>query len=171
MGQSAFLYMLTSSWASTSCWIFSLFSTECCWLLCQRSNNHMGMGLILGLQFYSIELPVCLCMNTICCCCCFSFHYCYSKAWGQEWWFPQRFFYCCRMDDFFYYVNPPSPWAWEIFPSCEFLFNFFLQRLKVLVILNFSLNGERHTKVFYFVCDYCERCPFIISFSSHLSFV
>ena len=37
---------------------------------------------------------------------------------------------CFRQDRHFYYINPANPWAWEIFPSSEISFNFFLQRLE-----------------------------------------
>ena len=47
------------------------------------------MGLYLGLQFYSIDLPTCLYTNTkqflsllLC-----------NTAWGQGWWFPQKLVY------------------------------------------------------------------------------
>jgi hypothetical protein len=32
---------------------------------CQRSNDHKCVGSFLGLQFYSIDLPVCRCTNTV----------------------------------------------------------------------------------------------------------
>jgi hypothetical protein len=57
------------------------------WLLCQRASEHRCVGSFLGFQFYSIDLPVCLCTNTMLC----------STAWGQEWWFPQNFFYCWEL--------------------------------------------------------------------------
>ena len=41
------------------------FSTVWFWLLYQRSSNHRCVGLFLDLQFYSIDLPVCLCTNTM----------------------------------------------------------------------------------------------------------
>ena len=37
-------------------------------------------------------------------------------------------------DNHFYYINPPNPGAWEIFPSSEIFLDFFLQRLEVLVM-------------------------------------
>jgi hypothetical protein len=40
-------------------------------------------------------------------------------------------------DSHFYNVDPANPWAWEIFPSCEIFFNFFLQRFEVLIITIF----------------------------------
>jgi hypothetical protein len=39
-------------------------------------------------------------------------------------------------------------------------FNFFLQRLEVLVILIFHFLSYSHTKVFYIICYYCEGCCF-----------
>ena len=47
------------------------FSTVYFWLLCQRSNDHRCVGLFLGLQFYSIDLPACFCTNKL-----FFYHYC-----------------------------------------------------------------------------------------------
>ena len=43
---------------------------------------------------------------------------------------------CFLQDSHFYYIDPANPLAWEIFPSSEILFNFFLQRLDVLIIQN-----------------------------------
>jgi hypothetical protein len=44
----------------------------------------------------------------------------------------------------------------SIFPFSEFFFDFFLQRLEVLVIQIFHLFG--YTKIVYNACDYCEGC-------------
>jgi hypothetical protein len=33
-------------------------------LLCQRLSEHRCVGLFMGLQFYFIDLPTCLCTNT-----------------------------------------------------------------------------------------------------------
>jgi hypothetical protein len=41
---------------------------------------------------------------------------------------------CFQQDSHFYYINPANPLTWEIFPPSEIFFNFFLQRLKVLII-------------------------------------
>jgi hypothetical protein len=41
------------------------FSTGWFWLLCQRSGDHGCVGSSLGLQFYAIDLPICLCTNTM----------------------------------------------------------------------------------------------------------
>ena len=41
-------------------------------------------------------------------------------------------------DGHFYYINAANPRSWEIFPFSE-VFDFFLQRLEVLVIQIFSL--------------------------------
>ena len=43
----------------------SLFITGQLWLLCQISSDHSCVDSFLGLQFYSIDLPACLCTNTI----------------------------------------------------------------------------------------------------------
>jgi hypothetical protein len=78
----AFFYMLTNSWASTICLKCCLFSTGWFYLLCQRSSDHRCVGSFLGLQPYSIGLPVCLCTNTI------QFlsllHFIINTAWGQR---------------------------------------------------------------------------------------
>ena len=57
----------------------------------------------------------------------------------------------------FYYVDPPSPRAGEIFPFSGILLNFFLQRLKVLVKYVFHFLGQSYPKIFYAVCGYRER--------------
>jgi hypothetical protein len=41
----------------------------------------------------------------------------------------------------FCYINLANLWAWEIFPSSKMFFDFFLQRLEVLVIQIFHLLG------------------------------
>jgi hypothetical protein len=41
----------------------------------------------------------------------------------------------------FYYINPANPSAWEIFSSSEISFDFFLERLEVLVIQFIHLLG------------------------------
>jgi hypothetical protein len=66
--------------------MLSFFPTGWFWLLCQRPSDHQ----CLGLQFYSVDLPACLCTNTMQF---LSLLPC-STAWGQGWWFPQKFFYC-----------------------------------------------------------------------------
>ena len=48
------------------------------------------VGSFLGLQFCSIDLPVCHYTNTMQ----FLSQLLCSTAWGQAWWFHQRFFYC-----------------------------------------------------------------------------
>jgi hypothetical protein len=42
----------------------AFFSSGWLLLLCQRSSDHRCMGLFLGLQFYSIDLPACLSIDT-----------------------------------------------------------------------------------------------------------
>ena len=49
--------------------------------------------------------------------------------------------YCLLQDGYFYYINPTSPFAWEIFLSSENFNNFFLQRFEVLFIQIFHLLG------------------------------
>jgi hypothetical protein len=49
---------------------------------------------------------------------------------------------CFWKDGHMYYVNPTDSWTWGIFQSSEFFFNFFLQRLEVLVLQIFLLVGE-----------------------------
>jgi hypothetical protein len=46
---------------------------------------------------------------------------------------------CFLQDGHFYYINPANRWAQEIFPSSEIFFDFFLQRLQVIVIQAFHL--------------------------------
>ena len=46
---------------------------------------------------------------------------------------------CFWQDGHFYYINLVNSRAWKIFPSSEFFFNFFLQRLEVPVIEIFLL--------------------------------
>jgi hypothetical protein len=48
---------------------------------------------------------------------------------------------CFWQGDHFSYINPANPWAWEIFAFSEIVFDFFLQRLEVLVIQIFHLLG------------------------------
>ena len=55
MGQFAFFYVLTATWASTVCWICSHFPTGWSRLLCKKSGDHRCVGLILGM-FNSIPL-------------------------------------------------------------------------------------------------------------------
>jgi hypothetical protein len=82
-----------------------------------------------------------------------SWIFCYSKwvcklllliLWRIElkcWW---RLHWICGFlsaNGYFYYINPDNSWAWEIFPSSENFFGFFLQSLEVLVIQIFHLLG------------------------------
>jgi hypothetical protein len=57
----------------------------------------------------------------------------------------------------FDFINPANPQAREIFPSSEVFFDFFLQRLAVLVKQIFYLLSKTHTKILDIVCDYCEE--------------
>jgi hypothetical protein len=57
--------MLTASWTTTICWKCCRFSSGWFWLLCQRSSDHRCVASFLGLQLYSIDLPACLCTNTM----------------------------------------------------------------------------------------------------------
>ena len=86
----SFFYIQTASWTSTIYWRWCLCPIVWFLLVCWRSSVHKGVGLFLGLQFYSIDQPVCLCTNTIWF---LSLLLC-TIAWGQGWWFPQKFFYC-----------------------------------------------------------------------------
>ena len=60
MDQFTFFYMLTTSWTSTICWKCCLFPIVWFWLFWERSGDHRCVGLFLGLQFCSIEQPVCV---------------------------------------------------------------------------------------------------------------
>ena len=51
--------------------------------------------------------------------------------------------------DLFYYINPAHQWPWEIFPSSMVFFDFFVQRLNVLVIQIFPLLCSSHTKILF----------------------
>ena len=44
-------------------------------------------------------------------------------------------------DGHFYYVNSANPKVWKIFPSSEIFFDFFLERLEVLIIQICRLFG------------------------------
>ena len=57
--QFAFFYMLTRSWTSTMCW------KSCLLAPCERSSEYRSVGSFLGLKFYSIDLPSCLCINNM----------------------------------------------------------------------------------------------------------
>ena len=60
---------------------------------------------------------------------------------------------CFWQDGHFYYINPANPWAWEIFPSSE-IFEFFLQRLEVLVIQ----KGYQFVWVNFYIWPVCWSC-------------
>ena len=70
--------------------MLSFFPTGWFYLLCRRSSDHRCVGSYLSLQFYSNYLPVCLCTNTMK----FLSQLLCIPAWGQWWWFHQKFFYC-----------------------------------------------------------------------------
>ena len=72
-------------------------------------------------------------------------------------------------DDLFYYINPANSWAWEIFPSSE-IFNFFLQRLVVLIIQIFHLF-RIIPRYFILFVTIEKGVVSLISFSACLSFV
>ena len=90
----------------------------------------------------------------------FCFCFCYSRwicklpfltQWRIElefWWVLHWICRFCSANRHFYYINPANPWVWEIILSSEF-FNFFLQRLEVLVIQTFHFRSYSHTNVFY----------------------
>lgn len=109
----AFFYIGTTSWTSTICCKWCLFSTRWFWLLCQRSNDQRCVGLFLDLQIYSIDLPACVCTNTLQF---LSLLLCSSIAWGQGWWFPQKFFYFWEwflLSSVFCYLR----YIWDIYGS------------------------------------------------------
>jgi hypothetical protein len=54
--------------------------------------------------------------------------------------------------------------AWVIFSTFEVSFDFFLQRLEVLVIQIFLFLGWIYTKIFYTISDFCE-----VFFTNHMS--
>ena len=85
-----------------------VFFPLCDLTLCQRSSDHRYVGLFLGLQFYSIGLPVC---HSLLLC---------SIEWGQGWGFPQKFWHI-KLRIFFailFFFVLHSRWSWElIFPS------------------------------------------------------
>lgn len=47
----------------------------------------------------------------------------------------------------FHNVSPTDPWAWEIVPSSDVLFNFILQCLRVFNIQVFHFLGESYPKI------------------------
>jgi hypothetical protein len=55
---------------------------------CQRSSDHRCVVSFLGFQVYSIDLSICCCTSTMQ----FLSQLLCSTAWGQAWWFHQRFF-------------------------------------------------------------------------------
>ena len=59
----------------------------------------------------------------------------------------------------FYYVDSANTLAWGISLFAE-LFNFFLERLEVIVMQIFHLFGKSYTKIFYIICSYCEGSCF-----------
>jgi hypothetical protein len=63
---------------------------------------------------------------------------------------------CFWQDIHFYYIDPANPWAWEIFLPSEIFFNFFLQRLEVIIQI-FHFLSYSQAKVFYITCDYWEQ--------------
>jgi hypothetical protein len=48
---------------------------------------------------------------------------------------------CFWQDGYFDYMNPANLQGWEIFPSSDIFFNFFLQRLEILIIQIFYSIG------------------------------
>jgi hypothetical protein len=62
------------------------------WFLCQILSDHKCVNLFLAFQFYSIYLPTCLCTNTMQF---LSFFFSLvHTAWGQDWWFLKKLFFC-----------------------------------------------------------------------------
>jgi len=53
----------------------------------------------------------------------------------------------------------------------EVFLNFSLHRFEVLVTHVFHLLGKSYTKIFYTICEYCEGCCFLITFSDCVSSV
>jgi hypothetical protein len=64
MDQFTFFYMMTTTWASSICWICCIFPLDGFGFFV-KDQVTLGMGLILGLQFYSTDLTDCLCINTM----------------------------------------------------------------------------------------------------------
>lgn len=62
------------------------------------------------------------------------------------------------LDHHFYTVNSSDPWWWEIFPSSNIFFNFFLQWLRIFIIQEFCLLGYVNPKIFSIIWGYWERC-------------
>ena len=77
---------------------------------------------------------------------------------------------CFQQYGHFCYINLANPWACEIFPSSEVFFDFFLQRLDVLVIQIFHLLDWSHSKLFYITFGYCKKFDFPNLFLSHFMF-
>jgi len=65
MDQFVLFYLLTASWSSTICSKCSFFPLDGFSSFVKRSSDHRCVGSFLSLQFYSIDLPVCLYTNTI----------------------------------------------------------------------------------------------------------
>ena len=111
MDQFLYFYMQTTSWPSIICWqCFSPPPTLSGFgFFVKDQVTPWCVGLFLGLLFDSIDVPVCFCTNTMQF---LSLLFC-STAWGQEWWFPQKFFYCWKCFSLSW-VFGYSKWIWGL---------------------------------------------------------
>ena len=97
----------------------------------------------------------------------------FLTQWRNElefWWWLQCISDCFLKDSHFYYINPAKSLAWEILPSSEIFFDFFLEETWSVYHTYISLS-QSHTKEFYIICDYYEARFFLISFSYYVSFL
>ena len=121
-----------------------------------RSAMVIPLEVLLLLKIVFAILVFCFCffLSVFCFCFCYSRWICklpFLTQWRIElefWWVLHWICRFCSANRHFYYINPANPWVWEIILSSEF-FNFFLQRLEVLVIQTFHFLSYSHTNVFY----------------------
>jgi len=77
---------------------------------------------------------------------------------------------CFWLVGHFHYVNSNNPWAWEISPISEVFYNFFLERLEVLVIQIFICLVRVTLKYFTLFVTIVKDVVSLISFPVRLSF-
>jgi hypothetical protein len=138
----AFFYMLTVSWTSSILWKCCLFFHWMVLAHCQRPGEFVYVGSLLGLQFYSIDLPASVCTNNMQS---FKSLLLCSTTWGQGWWFPPQSFYCW---EYFLlsWVFAYSKWIWKLL----FLSLWRSVSFSVVACLHSLLKKQQMLTVFYF---------------------
>ena len=76
---------------------------------------------------------------------------------------------CFWQDGYFYYVNLTNPWAWKISPFSEVFFDFFLEKLEVLILQIFHLFGRVTSRYFTLFETIMKGDVSQFSFPAHLS--